>query len=98
MAGPLTFMPFVNGTFRSSPHLPTLQLTYFRKSGRVFFNEFNRLAIRDENGNEIGEVPTSDIQNDSMYLCPVTIGSGATAVTLNLDFDTGSADLWGIVP
>ena len=93
----LIFMPFVNGKFRSTHHLPTLQLTDSRKTGSVFYNEFNRLVIRDENGNEVGEVPTSDIQNDSMYLCPVTIGSGANAVTLNLDFDTGSADLWGMV-
>jgi len=33
-----------------------------------------------------GEVGADDQQNDSMYLCPVQ--------TLNLDFDTGSSDLW----
>lgn len=97
MAGRLTFMQFANGTSRGPFRSHTLQLTPFRKSGRVFYNQFQRLAVRDENGNEIGEVPTSDIQNDTMYLCPVTIGSGASAVTLNLDFDTGSADLWGMV-
>jgi hypothetical protein len=96
MAERLIFMPFVNGKFRSTPPLQT-QLTDFRDSGSVFYNKFHRLAIRDENGNEVGEVPTSDIQNDSMYLCPVIIGSGPNAVTLNLDFDTGSADLWGMV-
>lgn len=41
---------------------------------------------------ESGEVPADDIQNDSEYLCPVTIGTPGQ--TLNLDFDTGSADLW----
>lgn len=30
--------------------------------------------------------------NDSSYLCPVTIGD-SNPTTLNLDFDTGSADL-----
>jgi aspergillopepsin I len=37
-----------------------------------------------------GTVAASPDQYDAEYLCPVTIGS----TTLNLDFDTGSADLW----
>ena len=39
-----------------------------------------------------GEVPAADQQNDSEYLCPVTIGTPGK--TFQLDFDTGSADLW----
>jgi len=35
-------------------------------------------------------VATPDDSYDDSYLCPVTIGGQ----TLNLDFDTGSADLW----
>lgn len=58
-------------------------------------NEKSRLALRGAD-NQVGEVPAEDIQNDTMYLCPVVVGEGETAVTLNLDFDTGSADLWGI--
>ncbi|EKG08884.1 Peptidase A1, partial [Macrophomina phaseolina MS6] len=39
-----------------------------------------------------GDVPGEDIQNDSLYLCEVAIGTPAQK--LKLDFDTGSADLW----
>ena len=39
-----------------------------------------------------GEVPAEDEQDDSEYLCPVTIGTPGQ--TFKLDFDTGSADLW----
>lgn len=39
-----------------------------------------------------GTVTATPEQYDSEYLCPVTIGT--TGVTLNLDFDTGSSDLY----
>ncbi|KAL9131360.1 MAG: hypothetical protein Q9217_000687 [Psora testacea] len=39
-----------------------------------------------------GDDNADDEQNDSLYLCPVTIGTPGQ--TFNLDFDTGSADLW----
>ena len=61
----------------------------------MFINSFKRLAVHDSSNNEIGEVPTENFQNDSFYLCPVTIGEGSHAVTVDLDFDTGSSDLWG---
>ncbi len=38
---------------------------------------------------QTGEVTATPQQYDQAYLCPVTLG----ASTLNLDFDTGSADL-----
>ncbi|KAF9512925.1 hypothetical protein BS47DRAFT_1344866 [Hydnum rufescens UP504] len=41
---------------------------------------------------EGAEVPAEDVQNDLEYVVPVTIGT--PGVTLNLDFDTGSSDLW----
>ncbi|MCJ1335251.1 hypothetical protein MMC09_000519 [Bachmanniomyces sp. S44760] len=41
---------------------------------------------------QTGEVTAEDQQNDAEYLCSVSIGMPAQ--TFNLDFDTGSADLW----
>jgi len=69
----------------------------FSPEGNVFINEFARLSVKKgPHKKVVGELPTTDIQNDSMYLCPVTIGVAPNAVTVNLDFDTGSSDLWGI--
>jgi Eukaryotic aspartyl protease len=49
-------------------------------------------VLQKKEGGQIGEVSADDIQNDSMYLATVEIG--VPAQSLNLDFDTGSADLW----
>ena len=50
------------------------------------------LTKKSTTGGEPGEVTAEDVQNDSEYLVPVTIGTPGQ--TFNLDFDTGSADLW----
>jgi len=49
------------------------------------------LAKKAPDGSE-GTVESTDVQNDSEYLSPVTIGTPGQ--TFNLDFDTGSSDLW----
>lgn len=49
------------------------------------------LAKKDATSGQSGEVTAEDVQNDSEYLCPVSIGTPAQ--TLNLDFDTGSVSL-----
>ncbi|OQE15741.1 hypothetical protein PENFLA_c030G02585 [Penicillium flavigenum] len=50
------------------------------------------LQKKDAVSDEVGQVGAHDVQNDSMYLAE--IGIGTPAQTLSLDFDTGSADLW----
>lgn len=50
------------------------------------------LKKKDPTSGETGDVTAEDQQNDSEYICPVTIGTPGK--TFNLDFDTGSADLW----
>ena len=50
-----------------------------------------RLLKTDANGHA-GQVEAHDIQNDSEYIAQVTIGTPGQS--MNLCFDTGSADLW----
>ncbi|KAG8529486.1 uncharacterized protein KY384_006123 [Bacidia gigantensis] len=52
----------------------------------------SRVLKKKLDSNHSGEVPADDQQNDSLYLCPVKIGTPEQ--TFKLDFDTGSADLW----
>jgi hypothetical protein len=39
-----------------------------------------------------GEVKAEDQMNDSLYICPVEVGTPPQV--MNLHFDTGSSDLW----
>lgn len=47
--------------------------------------------VKEAAANNDGSVVTTPTQYDSQYLTPVTIGGQQ----LNLDFDTGSSDLYG---
>jgi hypothetical protein len=58
--------------------------------GRAHVN--NVLRKTDVGSGQATAVTAEDQQNDSEYTCPVTIGTPGQ--TFNLDFDTGSSDLW----
>ncbi|KAG8694179.1 hypothetical protein FRC09_010018, partial [Ceratobasidium sp. 395] len=49
-------------------------------------------AVNQDPDDGMAVVQANDIQNDTEYSCPVTIGT--PGVTLILDFDTGSSDFW----
>ena len=51
-----------------------------------------RMVKKPDSTGKIGHVDATDIQNDSEYLAPVSIGTPQQ--TFNLNFDTGSSDLW----
>jgi hypothetical protein len=59
------------------------------------FAKRNNLVVKvkaDDPAETQEEVPAESIQNDLEYVVPVKIGT--PGVTLHLDFDTGSSDLW----
>lgn len=60
-----------------------------RIGGRAFPRQIMQKTLAD---GSVGEVQADDVQNDAMYLAPVSIGTPGQ--TLKLDFDSGSADLW----
>lgn len=86
------FSPTKGGRYFYGGHLQQTGRQYTNKpiGGKARIQRVLRKKLADTN--EIGEVGADDVQNDSMFLAPVNIGTPAQ--TVNLDLDTGSADLW----
>ncbi|KAF8691596.1 Eukaryotic aspartyl protease, partial [Rhizoctonia solani] len=60
--------------------------------GNIRVAAFDRDPVNLDHDDGMTIVQANDIQNDTEYACPVTIGT--PGVTLTLDFDTGSSDFW----
>lgn len=80
--GPYAFGSRLHQTGRSYTDQPI--------GGRAHIHQVLQKTIA--NTDQVGEIGAEDVQNDAMYLAEVGIGSPAQM--LNLDFDSGSADLW----
>ncbi|THC96384.1 hypothetical protein EYZ11_004155 [Aspergillus tanneri] len=61
--------------------------------GRVRFHDIMQKQFSDK---ELQQVDADDIQNDTLYLVPVSIGTPPQS--LNLVLDTASTDLWVCIP
>ncbi|KAH7325224.1 aspartic peptidase domain-containing protein [Rhizoctonia solani] len=60
--------------------------------GNVRIPSIEQDPVNQDPNDGMTVIRANDIQNDTEYACPVTIGS--PGVTLTLDFDTGSSDFW----
>lgn len=86
------FQPTKGGPYSFHTTMQQTGRTYTDKriGGRV--HAHHSMQKKSADSDQVGEVEAEDVQNDSMYLAQV--GIGTPAQNLNLDFDTGSADLW----
>ncbi|PWY85608.1 acid protease [Aspergillus eucalypticola CBS 122712] len=86
------FQPTKPGPYTLSSSIQQTGRPYTEKpiGGRAHIRQLVRK--KSTTSDEVGDVPAEDVQNDSMYLA--TVGIGTPAQNLKLDFDTGSADLW----
>ncbi|KAI7340858.1 acid protease [Hortaea werneckii] len=63
-----------------------------RKIGGKAHVKGHTLAKKDATSGQTGEVPAEDVESNALYLAEVSIGTPPQK--MDLDFDTGSADLW----
>ncbi|KAF2404051.1 acid protease [Trichodelitschia bisporula] len=82
--------PTKEGPYFSGGHVHTQGK--YGKGGLHEFHDHEHVPDQQQQQPIGGDVTADDQQNDSMWLCPV--GIGTPAQTVNLDFDTGSSDLW----
>jgi hypothetical protein len=87
-----TFAPTLDGPYQMAHQIHQRGKPGFLEGigGRAHVN--NVLRKTDVGSGQATAVTAEDQQNDSEYTCPVTIGTPGQ--TFNLDFDTGSSDLW----
>ena len=77
----------------------TLSSAFFqltnRQYGKDSESESLRRTISHDIENEVGVVAAEEFQEQSPYLCKVTVGENDRAVTMFVQIDTGSSSLWG---
>ncbi|KAF2161059.1 hypothetical protein M409DRAFT_69932 [Zasmidium cellare ATCC 36951] len=77
-----------HGTVRKNG--PIQMLKTYEKYAKVGAQAPPSVVSAARAASQSGSVAANPEENDQAYLCPVNVGG----TTLNLDFDTGSADLW----
>ncbi|KAK3328772.1 secreted aspartic proteinase precursor [Apodospora peruviana] len=81
-----------NTNFVRNQHGPIALAKAYRKYGVPLPADLKSAVTRIVQKRSTGSAKTTPEEYDNEYLTPVSIGSPAQ--TLNLDFDTGSSDLW----
>lgn len=83
--------PTVEGPYVSVSKVQQ-QGKFAKKAGGKAHVQGHVLAKKDAATGQTGDVPATDVDSNAEYLAEV--GIGTPVQTLDLDFDTGSADLW----
>jgi hypothetical protein len=83
--------PFTMVSLKELPSSQSIMEKFIKRAGGMAHSEGKVLVKKDATGAP-GFLSAEDIQFDEEYLAEVDIGTPPQ--TFNLDFDTGSADLW----